>query len=189
MSKLYNQLSKNDECYTPAYGVEPLLKYLKPNSVIWCPFDTDKSEYARAFRNAGHKVITSHIANNQDFLTYEPEEHYDMIISNPPFTNKRVWVERAVKLGKPFAFLLPATWLNDTAPFMLDVDLDILMFDKRISFGKSGISFKAIYFSWGILDRPYIIEKLNKPKPKEEIKSKMWEDFDYIGQKLDSIKC
>jgi len=28
---------KNDEYYTPAYAVRPILKYLKPNAKIWCP--------------------------------------------------------------------------------------------------------------------------------------------------------
>lgn len=188
MSKLYNQLSTNDECYTPRYGVDPILKWLKINVefvrhkkpqdiTIWCPFDTEKSEYVSAFREAGFKVIHSHIWDGKDFLTYEPEEDYDFIISNPPFTDKRVWVERAIQLRKPFAFLLPATWLNDTAPFNLNVDLDIMMFDKRINFGKPGISFKAIYYSHGVQLGRYIVEKLEVNK---NDKSKMWEDLEGI---------
>ena len=35
--------SGNDEFYTPYYAIEPLLKYIKSNSTIWCPFDTDES--------------------------------------------------------------------------------------------------------------------------------------------------
>ena len=35
--------SGNDEFYTPLYAVKPIFKYVKPNSKIWCPFDTDKS--------------------------------------------------------------------------------------------------------------------------------------------------
>lgn len=30
---------KDDEWYTPREAVEPIIKYLKPNSTIWCPFD------------------------------------------------------------------------------------------------------------------------------------------------------
>lgn len=29
----------SDEVYTPEYAVKPILKYIKPNQVIWCPFD------------------------------------------------------------------------------------------------------------------------------------------------------
>ena len=35
------EINPNDEFYTPNYAIEPLLKHLKPNSKIWCPFDTN----------------------------------------------------------------------------------------------------------------------------------------------------
>ncbi len=38
--------SGNDEFYTPVYAIEPLIKYLKPGSTIWCPFDTEISIHA-----------------------------------------------------------------------------------------------------------------------------------------------
>ena len=39
--------SKNDEFYTPLYAVKPIFKYLKPKSVIWCPFDTEDSYFVK----------------------------------------------------------------------------------------------------------------------------------------------
>lgn len=36
---LYSK-GKNDECYTPAYGVTPILKYIPKDAIVWCPFDT-----------------------------------------------------------------------------------------------------------------------------------------------------
>ena len=83
-----NNWNAKDEYYTPSILVEPILKYLKPNSTIWCPFDTKESEFVILFKEAGHKVIYSHIWLGQDFFEYEPDEHYDYIISNPPFTKK-----------------------------------------------------------------------------------------------------
>ena len=35
--------SKVDEYYTPAYAIQPIKKYIKQKSVIWCPFDTEQS--------------------------------------------------------------------------------------------------------------------------------------------------
>lgn len=32
----------NDECYTPAYGVKPILKYIPKDWVVWCPFDLER---------------------------------------------------------------------------------------------------------------------------------------------------
>lgn len=39
--------SGNDEFYTPEYAITPLLKYIKANSTIWCPFDTERSLFVK----------------------------------------------------------------------------------------------------------------------------------------------
>ena len=70
MDKVAN--SGNDEFYTPRYAVKPILKYLKPNSTIWCPFDTQQSLFVQEFQNAGHKVIHTHINEGSDFFTLPP---------------------------------------------------------------------------------------------------------------------
>ena len=52
----------SDEYYTPAYAVKPIIKYLSDTSkTVWCPFDTQESEYVKLFECAGHKVIATHI--------------------------------------------------------------------------------------------------------------------------------
>lgn len=71
-----------DEFYTPEYAIEPLLPYLKPNSTIWCPFDTEESNYVKLLVKAGHRVAYSHIQYGLDFFKIEPPE-CDYIISNP----------------------------------------------------------------------------------------------------------
>lgn len=57
---------------------------------------------------------------------------------NPPFSRKVEVFERCLKLGKPFALLMSNYWLNNVAPCRLfqNTDLELLMFDKRIQFGK-----------------------------------------------------
>lgn len=81
---LYSKGS-NDECYTPAYGVEPILKYIPKGAIVWCPFDKSDSEFVKQISKT-NKVVYTHIDNGQDFFTYEPEG-WDIIISNSPFTN------------------------------------------------------------------------------------------------------
>ena len=39
--------SGNDEFYTHEYAVLPILKYIKPNSKIWCPFDSNQSNFVK----------------------------------------------------------------------------------------------------------------------------------------------
>ena len=45
--------SGNDEFYTPVYAIEPLIKYLKPGSTIWCPFDTEESNFVKIVGGGG----------------------------------------------------------------------------------------------------------------------------------------
>lgn len=157
----------NDECVTPSYGVMPILKYIPKDFVVWCPFDKDNSEFVKLIGESGHKVIYSHIDNGQDFYIYEPDEEWDCIISNPPFTNKRHIFERALSFEKPFALMMSNTWLNDAAPKQLfkEKQLQLLMFDKRIKFANKGvvnnkITFSTSYFCYNFLPRDIIMETL-----------------------------
>jgi len=70
---LYSKGS-NDELYTPSYGVEPILKYLPKDKIIWCPFDTEISEFVKILKSNGYNVIYSHIDTGQDFFNYEPDK-------------------------------------------------------------------------------------------------------------------
>jgi hypothetical protein len=159
---------KNDECYTPAYGVEPILEYIPKGAIVWCPFDTDISEFVVQISKT-NKVVDSHIDEGKDFFTYEPPE-WDIIISNPPFTNKRKYFERALSFNKPFALIMTNTWLNDAAPKQLfkDKDLQLLMFDKRMEFiqpnGKKTdkITFSSSYYCWNFLPKQIIMKELKK---------------------------
>lgn len=165
--KLMYSVGDNDECYTPSYGVKPILKYIPKNVVVWCPFDTKESEFVKQISNQ-NSVVYSHISLGQDFFTYEPY-HWDIIVSNPPFTNKRKFFERALSFNKPFALIMTNTWLNDSAPKQLfkNKDLQLLMFDKRMKFnnpdGRSNdkITFSSSYYCWNFLPKQIIMENLN----------------------------
>lgn len=162
---ILNSVVKNDECYTPEYGVDPILKYIPENVIVWCPFDTKDSEFVKQI-SKHNKVVHSHIDNGQDFYEYEPEE-WDVIVSNPPFTGKRKIFERALSFNKPFALIMTNSWLNDSAPKQLfkERELQLLMFDKRMKFLKNGvmdnkIPFSSSYYCWNFLPKQIIIETL-----------------------------
>ena len=160
-------VGKNDECLTPDYGVKPIIKYIPKNAVVWCPFDTEESEFVKQIRANGNKVIYSHISTGQDFYTWEPKEHWDCIVSNPPFTAKRQIFERALSFNKPFALIMSNTWLNDAAPKQLfkEKDLQLLMFEQRMKFLNNGkvqnkITFSSSYFCYNFLPKQIIMESL-----------------------------
>lgn len=164
--------SGNDEAFTPEYGVEPILKYIPKDAVVWCPFDAADSAFVRLISKT-NKVIFSHLDADQDFFEYEPDEHWDCIISNPPFKNKRKFFERALSFNKPFALIMTNAWLNDAYSkkvFMeADKQMQLLMFDKRIRFTNpygnpnNKITFSSSYYCCDFLPNDLITEVLKQP--------------------------
>ncbi len=157
----------NDECYTPIKPVEVIQKYIPKDKTIWCPFDKDFSNFVKILSQTNN-VIYSHIDNGQDFLTWQPEQHWDIIVSNPPFTDKKIFFERALSFNKPFALIMTNTWLNDSAPKKLfkDKDLQLLMFDKRMRFIKpngeqmGSPTFSSSFYCYDLLPKQIIMEEL-----------------------------
>ena len=97
---------EGNEQYTPFYAVDPITKYIPKTKKIWCPFDCEWSAYFQTFKRGGWQVERSSIDDGQDFFTYQPED-FDVIVSNPPYTQKDRVIERLYELEKPFAVLLP----------------------------------------------------------------------------------
>ena len=157
-----NSFNEKDEYYTPRILVKPILQFVKPNSNVWCPFDTKDSEFVIALKEAGHNVIYSHIWLGQDFFQYEPKEQYDCIISNTPFTRKLEVFDRLYKLGKPFAMIcgLPILNYQEVGDFFLDKELQLLIVDKKVSFDGNTASFNNSYFCHKMLPRDLMFAHL-----------------------------
>ena len=144
-----------DDFQTPPSALEPLYKFLKPNWTIWeCA--VGKGKLTRALRKKGFDVVSTDIFSGHDFLKYEPK-HYDCIITNPPFSLKQEFLQRAYCLGKPFAFLLPLTTLESAKrQFLFRCGgLELILFDHRINFetpnGEGGGSwFATAWFTNGL---------------------------------------
>ena len=159
---------ESDEVYTPSYAIIPLLKYVKKSDIIWCPFDTEDSEYVKIFKENGNKVIYSHIDLGQNFFDYEPNEKYDFIISNPPFSIKDDVIKRLSELNKPFAMLFPIPTLQGQKRFQYLQDCQALIFDKRINFYQDvehtirakNVAFASIYICKNFLPKDLIFRKL-----------------------------
>ena len=169
----------SDEVYTPAYAIQPLVKYIKDymernnkqELTIWCPFDLSFSKYVEIFTKIPNvKVIYTHIDNDENFFYYEPEEDYDVIISNPPFSCKDDVLKRLFELNKPYAMLLPVPTLQGQARFPYMKDIQYLGFDKRINYYKDismtktqdGVSFGSCYICKNFLPKDLIIEELER---------------------------
>lgn len=155
----------NNECYTPKEVVKVIQKYIPKNKIIWCPFDKSESEFVIELSKT-NKVIYSHIDDGKDFYSYEPKEYYDIIVSNPPFENKKKIFERAIELNKPFALIMMNTWLNDSTPKKLfkDINFQLLMLVERIKFIKPNGEemgrppFSCSFYCRDLLPKDIIIE-------------------------------
>ena len=163
------QFNIKDEYYTPPILVKPIIQYAK--GTIWCPFDTKDSEFVVQLKKNGNEVIYSHIWNDKDFFNYEPE-HYDMIISNPPFSRKLEVLKRLYELNKPFAMVLGLPILNyqEVGNFFLDKELQLLIVDKKVSFDGNTASFNNSYFCYKMLPKDLMFVHLENNNSKKYYK-------------------
>ena len=164
--------SGNNEYYTPPYAIKPIIKYLKPHSTIWCPFDTEESNYVKMLCEAGHDVIATHIDSGGDFFKIEPPK-CDYIISNPPFSLKQQVFQRLFEIGAPFAMLVGVVGLFESQTrfeMFRDNDFELMYFNKRISFFKDYADqkpsfnppFSSVYVCHHVLPKQIVFEEIRK---------------------------
>jgi hypothetical protein len=157
-----------DEYYTPKILVYPILKYIEKNKIVWCPFDTEESEFVIALKEKGNNVISSHIWDGKDFFKYNPDK-YDIIVSNPPFSKKLDVLKRLYEIDKPFAMLLGLPILNyqEIGGFFVNKRLQLLIVDKKVSFDGNTASFNNSYFCNKLLPQDIIFEHLDHNNSKK----------------------
>lgn len=157
MRSLKRAFNKNDELKTPPILVNILLNHLyaysvnfrinnKREPIIWCPFDDENSEYVRIFKEKEFEVVNSNINDGFDFFNYEPE-NWDIIISNPPFSQKLKVFERLFSFNKPFAMLMNMMAINyqEIGSLFVGKKIQFLIPDKKISFNGKTSSFCSGY--------------------------------------------
>lgn len=109
-----NMNQKNDECYTKRSEADKLVNYLvknnivKKNKKIWLPFNDYKSEIYNSLLANGYKNL---IATSTDF--YQTNIDFDIIISNPPFSNRSKLFKKLMEINKPFILLQPIMFFNN----------------------------------------------------------------------------
>jgi len=138
---------KLDEVYTPKEALYPLLPFLKEEWIIWeCASGT--GELVKHLREENFKVIAG-----KNF--FEENFEADCIITNPPYSLKGEFLERAYSLKKPFAFLLPLTALEGKKRGALykEYGIQLIIPNKRINFivpsGRKANWFQVAWFTWG----------------------------------------
>ena len=178
-----------DEFYTPEYAITPILKYLKPKSIILCPFDTEQSNFVKLLTSVGHKVIFRHLNTKDDFFDLKPPMDntkgnvslsdvegavfVDYIISNPPYSKKNEVFEKLFELGIPFMMLVGVVGIFESQlryNLFKDNDFEIMYMNKRISYFKNyddqkpdvNPPFSSVYICKDILPKQIVFEEIKK---------------------------
>jgi hypothetical protein len=166
--------SNLDDLFTPAYAVKPILEFIPEEVAVWCAFDTLDSEFVKVI--CEHRPVAySHISFGQDFFEYEPDT-WDILITKPTFSNKDKVIARALEFGKPFALMMPSTWIAGKTLKNLFVDatgeeeeekeIQTLKFDRDIEYfdGEGNITtMKTAYCCYDLLPSASVKRKLNVP--------------------------
>jgi len=181
MRSFKKAFNKNDELYTPPVLVDVLVPFLldwfvhccvqsnfvKPHKynyvldpktvkeyrpIIWCPFDTEDSEFVIKFKELGFDVVYSHIDAGQDFFEYEPAE-WDIAISNCPFSCKLDVFKRLNTFMKPWIMAMNMMAINysEIGNYFADNPVGMIIPDKKISFDGNTSSFCTGYITKGFL--------------------------------------
>ena len=158
---------QTDEWYTPAYAVTPILKYIRPNSKIWCPFDTVDSEFVKILSQNGHFVRYTHIDEGGDFFDLKPDNDCQYIISNPPFGKLTAVIERLLQFNLPFAMLCSLGYAFDNRKkfnLLKDKEISLLSLYPRVEFINGNPEIQKTRIMW---QSAYLCYKFEKMKPLE----------------------
>ena len=144
-----------DRCQTPPYAAEPLQAILPPHTRIWeCA--AGEGQLSSALRQQGHTVIESDLLTGRNFFTWQPD-HWECIVTNPPYSVKYHWLERCYDLGKPFALLVPVEMIGawKAQRLFLRYGVELLLLNRRVNFSMprrgysgGGAQFPVLWLTW-----------------------------------------
>lgn len=169
--------SGNDEFYTPRYAISPLLKYLKPSSNIWLPFDTEESLFIPMLQENGHRTVNTHLTQEHgDFFELIKDgwvDAFDYIVSNPPYSKKGQVFEALFGCGIPFAMIVGVVGLFESQQrfeMFRDNPFEIMYLNRRVSYFKDYADekpslnppFSSAWVTSGVLPRQIVFEEIEK---------------------------
>jgi hypothetical protein len=148
---------KHDDFMTPKSAWENISHLIPKDKIVWESFYGDGTSGTH-LRELGFNTIHEPI----DFFSDETLPTYDLIISNPPFSQSKNIMNRLHELDKPFILIMPQPKINTSyfRPWK-DKNLQIIIPRKRIQFiklvngkvpdnYKSDCNFECYYYCYKI---------------------------------------
>jgi hypothetical protein len=162
-----------DACQTPVYALGPILPYLSKEITLWESACGDTSLSAE-LASTGHRVIATDLLEGAeyDFFKYEPV-HWDVQVTNPPYSIKFPWLKRSYELGKPFALLVPVDILGAKKAQVLlqQYGFEIMLLDTRVDFimpnkglSGAGAQFATMWLCWNLLPEKIMFGSISQAK-------------------------
>jgi hypothetical protein len=146
---------KHDDYMTPKYAWEAIQEYIPKDKVLWESFYGDGNS-GKHLENLGFNVIH----NQDDFFT---SNYGDIVVTNPPFSQKKEVFTRLKELQKPFIIICPAPMIFSVyfRNLFRDENIQIIIPKKRIQFIKTDengniltsenkCNFDCFYFCWKV---------------------------------------
>jgi hypothetical protein len=125
-----------DQAQTPPYAILPLLPYLPKDWIVWESAASKWGFLAEAIRALhGNYVMESGLElDGTNYLTASPRG--DVEVTNPPYSIKYEWIERAYDNRKPFALLMPFdTWAAAKAQAQFQrFGMSVILLNRRVHF-------------------------------------------------------
>ena len=133
--------SKQDNYTTPKYAIDDLINEIYSivkDKVIYEPFYNEgaSGEFLRA-----HNLEVIHNPNIDFYNVFNSAfstTHFDLIISNPPYSNKSKLFKKLQKLNKPFILLLPINTISTQMYKPFREETTLIIPKARINFIKDG---------------------------------------------------
>lgn len=164
---LLHRLDTNNDYHTPDYCMDYILPFIKKvketsakeNFTVWEPACSKQKMIVKYLKRHKIKTVGTCISKGRkyDFMTFEPPFEFDMIITNPPFSMKKEFIDKCLEYDKPFILIIPLRILENTSWYSIlkEKDFSLLIPMKRIHYikpcgTKSKSAFQSGFLCYGL---------------------------------------
>ena len=172
-------LVTDDNRMTPPWLADALVERLRPHGRILEPCAGDGA-FVQALVPYAREVLWCEVdparqySNGQDFLTWEPSDHVDWIITNPPWSRIRPFLAHSLRVADHVGFLMTVNhaWTRCRCALVREAGFGlqrIIEFDRVPSFSSTGFQLGMVLWTRGHkgpVDREFL--EVRRPPSRED---------------------
>ena len=141
----------NDNYYTPREAWEDISHLIPPNKIIYEGFVGSSSSGLYL-----DDILPNQVIYDKEVDFFKNNFHYDILVSNPPFSLVKQILKHLKQLNKSFILLLPVSRIcTQYMRCLFKDELQIIIPKKRINFiaddqRKKSCNFDCLWYCYGI---------------------------------------